>query len=51
MLPIVRVSDGDMIVVHLGGRDQRIRHIGIDTPETVRAGTAVQRYGSEGRRG
>src|SRR4029450_7020673 len=29
------VVDGDTIVVHLGGRDERVRLIGIDTPETV----------------
>lgn len=31
--PVIRVVDGDTIVVELGGRDERVRYIGIDTPE------------------
>jgi micrococcal nuclease len=40
---VVRVVDGDTIVVRLaGGREERVRYIGIDTPEDVRPGTPVQ---------
>jgi micrococcal nuclease len=31
---VVRVVDGDTIVVHIDGRDEDVRLIGIDTPET-----------------
>src|SRR3954468_13525391 len=33
---------GDTIVVALDGRAERVRYIGIDTPESVKPGTAVQ---------
>ena len=42
-----RVVDGDTIVVHLGGRDERVRLIGIDTPETVDPRKPVQCFGKE----
>ncbi len=32
---VVRVVDGDTIIVQLGDRSERVRYIGIDTPETV----------------
>jgi micrococcal nuclease len=39
----VRVVDGDTIQVRLeGGRTERVRYIGIDTPESVKPGTPVQ---------
>lgn len=44
---VVRVVDGDTIVVRLGGRDERIRYIGVDTPETVKPRTPVQCFGKE----
>jgi endonuclease YncB( thermonuclease family) len=31
---VLRVIDGDTIVVELGGKQYRVRYIGIDTPET-----------------
>jgi len=40
-----RVIDGDTIVARLAGREERIRFIGIDTPETVKPNTPVQCYG------
>ena len=43
--PVVRVVDGDTIRVRLGGTDEPIRYIGVDTPETVKPGTPVQCYG------
>jgi len=41
----VRVVDGDTIRVRLGGTEERIRYIGVDTPETVKPGTPVQCFG------
>ena len=37
---VVRVIDGDTIRVALGGRAERVRYIGIDTPEAVKPGHA-----------
>src|SRR4051794_1580021 len=39
---VVRVVDGDTIHVHLGGVEEKVRYIGIDTPESVKPGTPVQ---------
>jgi micrococcal nuclease len=39
---VVRVVDGDTIRVRVGGREERVRYIGIDTPESVRQGTPVE---------
>ena len=33
-LPVVRVVDGDTLVVAIDGRDQRVRLLGADAPET-----------------
>jgi micrococcal nuclease len=41
---VVRVVDGDTIRVELDGRVERVRYIGIDTPESVKPGTPVQCY-------
>jgi micrococcal nuclease len=41
---VVRVVDGDTIVVRVGGADERVRYIGMDTPEDVKPGTPVQCY-------
>ena len=42
---VVRVVDGDTISVQLGGRDEYVRLIGVDTPETVKPDTPVQCFG------
>jgi micrococcal nuclease len=42
---VVRVVDGDTILVAVGGRQERVRYIGVDTPETVKPRTRVQCYG------
>ena len=42
--------DGDTIVVRLGGRDQRLRYIGMDTPETVKPDSPVEWMGPEASR-
>ena len=41
---VLRVVDGDTIRVRLDGRTERVRYIGIDTPESVKPGTPVQCY-------
>jgi len=38
---VVRVIDGDTIVVDLDGQEVRVRYIGMDTPESVEPGTPV----------
>ena len=42
-----RVIDGDTIVVAVGGRNERVRLIGVDTPETVHPSKPVERFGKE----
>ncbi|MGI8662938.1 MAG: thermonuclease family protein [Acidimicrobiales bacterium] len=44
---IVRVVDGDTVVVHIGGVDEDVRLIGIDTPETKKPDHPVECYGLE----
>ncbi len=39
---VVRVVDGDTVVVRTGGHEERVRYIGVDTPESVKPGTPVQ---------
>src|SRR3954468_16715987 len=41
---VVRVVDGDTVVASVGGREERVRYIGMDTPEDVKPGTPVQCY-------
>jgi micrococcal nuclease len=42
---VVRFVDGDTIVVRIGDKDESIRMIGVDTPETNAPNTPVQCYG------
>jgi micrococcal nuclease len=42
---VTRVVDGDTVAVRIDGADQRVRYIGVDTPETVKPGTPVQCFG------
>lgn len=45
---LLRVVDGDTIVVRLaGGREERVRYLGIDTPETVHPQKPVEWMGAE----
>ncbi len=44
---VTRVIDGDTVIVGRGWREQRVRLLGVDTPETVRPNTPVQYYGPE----
>jgi micrococcal nuclease len=39
---VVRVVDGDTVVVRTGAREERVRYIGVDTPESVKPGAPVQ---------
>lgn len=60
---VVRIVDGDTIVVTIDGRapgsaagegsigaEERVRFIGIDTPESVRPGTPIECFGKEAAR-
>jgi micrococcal nuclease len=42
---VLRVVDGDTILVRLDGRRERVRYIGIDTPESVAEQGAPECYG------
>ena len=44
---VTDVVDGDTIDVEIAGRDERVRLIGIDTPETKKPNTPVECYGPE----
>lgn len=42
---VERVVDGDTIRVRIDGREETVRYIGVDTPETKKPGTPVQCFG------
>jgi micrococcal nuclease len=44
---VVRIVDGDTIIVELGGRQERVRYIGVDTPETVAPDRPPECFGKE----
>jgi micrococcal nuclease len=44
---LVRVVDGDTLIVDRGHGQERLRYIGMDTPETVEPGVAVQPFGPQ----
>jgi micrococcal nuclease len=44
---VTKVVDGDTIEVRVGGRTEKVRLIGIDTPETKDPRRPVQCYGAE----
>jgi len=44
---VLEVTDGDTIRVLLGGEVERVRYIGIDTPETSRSPSGAERFGEE----
>ena len=43
---VERVVDGDTIKVLIDGREETVRYIGVDTPETKKPGTPVQCFGA-----
>jgi micrococcal nuclease len=47
---VTRIVDGDTLVVSVDGRDEKVRLIGIDTPETVDPRKPVQCFGKEASR-
>jgi len=44
---VTHIVDGDTIDVEIAGKRERVRLIGIDTPETKKPNTPVQCYGPE----
>jgi micrococcal nuclease len=44
---VTHVVDGDTIDVRIGGREERVRLIGIDTPETKKPDTPIECFGPE----
>lgn len=47
---MVRVVDGDTIQVQVGGTRERVRYIGVDTPESVKPGSPVECHGKAAAR-
>jgi endonuclease YncB( thermonuclease family) len=44
---VIHVIDGDTIDVQIGGREERVRLIGIDTPETKKPNSPIECFGPE----
>jgi micrococcal nuclease len=44
---VARVVDGDTLVVQIGARTEKVRLIGVDTPESVDKHRPVEAYGKE----
>lgn len=44
---VVRVVDGDTLIVRHDGREERLRYIGIDAPESVNPDAPVECFGPE----
>jgi micrococcal nuclease len=47
LVTIDRVVDGDTVEANINGVEEKIRLIGVDTPETVKPNTPVMPYGPE----
>lgn len=47
LVKVKRVIDGDTIVVEIDGKNEKIRLIGVDTPETKHPQKPVERFGKE----
>jgi len=45
--PVVRVIDGDTIVITYNGHPTTVRLVGVDTPETVHPSKPIEHYGPE----
>ncbi len=46
---LIRVVDGDTLLVSLDGKRERVRLIGIDSPESVKPESPVECYGEEAK--
>jgi micrococcal nuclease len=46
-VPVLRAVDGDTILVSIGGRQERVRYIGVNTPESVAPNRPVECFGHE----
>jgi micrococcal nuclease len=46
-VPVVKVVDGDTITVFLNGKDEKVRILGINTPETVDPRKPVECFGKQ----
>lgn len=44
---VIKVTDGDTLYIHMDGNDEKVRLIGINTPETVDPRRPVQCFGKE----
>ncbi|SHH24381.1 micrococcal nuclease [Thermosyntropha lipolytica DSM 11003] len=44
---VLRVVDGDTIIIDYNGKEERVRFIGVDTPETKHPQKGVEFYGRE----
>ncbi|HEX6388686.1 MAG TPA: hypothetical protein VFZ89_04555, partial [Solirubrobacteraceae bacterium] len=44
---VVKVVDGDTIHVQVGGTREKVRYIGVDTPETKHPAKGVECYGRQ----
>ncbi|MGD8374401.1 MAG: thermonuclease family protein [Candidatus Woesebacteria bacterium] len=44
---VIKFTDGDTITVSMNGTEEKIRLIGVDTPETKKPNSPVQCYGKE----
>ncbi|MEK6808764.1 MAG: thermonuclease family protein, partial [Nanoarchaeota archaeon] len=42
-----RIIDGDTIVIKIDGRQEKVRLIGVDTPETVHPNKPIEHFGKE----
>jgi micrococcal nuclease len=47
VVPVADVVDGDTIEVLIDGREEDVRYIGVDTPESVKPGSPVECFGPE----
>ena len=44
---VTRVIDGDTVVIYYHGKEEKVRLIGVDTPETVHPNKPVEYFGKE----
>jgi micrococcal nuclease len=47
---VTRVVDGDTVEVRIGGAEEDVRLIGVDTPETVKPGAPLECFGPQASR-